>query len=123
MQSKPWQRALVVLISFCFLATSCTTTRVTRFPNEDTPNATPAVTVGDTVRVTLRSGGIKTFEVTAIETDGLTGKKLSVPYKDMAFLEVRKISAWRSVGLGLGLVLAAAGALFLYLISSIDDEE
>lgn len=123
MQPKRWQRALVLLISFCFLATSCTTTRVTRFPNEDTPNATPAVVVGDVVRVTLRSGGTRTFKVTSMEADGLTGKKLSVPYKDMVFLEVKKVSAWRSIGLGVGLVLAAAGALLVHLISSHEDDD
>ncbi len=118
MQPSKWQRALVLLIGCCFLATSCTTTRVTPFPNEQTPNAMPAVSVGDTVKVTLRTGAVRTFKVTALEADGLAGKKLRVPYKDMQLLEIRKVSGWRTLGIGVGLVLVAAATALAILINA-----
>ncbi len=124
MNLKPnrWQSALVLLISSCFLVTSCATTRVTSFPNEQTPNAQPDVAVGNTVRATLNTGEVREFKVTAMEADALVGKNIRIPYKDLRFLEVKKMSTWRSVGLAVGIVTGVAIAVLARLVSQIDDE-
>jgi hypothetical protein len=111
-----------MLVSFCFLATSCTTTRPIQFPTAQTPDARPEVEAGNRVRVTLNSGEIRQFKVTVVEADALAGKDIRVPYKDMRFLEVKKPSTWRSVGLGLGIVAAVAGALLIVFIATFEDE-
>jgi hypothetical protein len=123
MKPNRWQCALVLLVSFCFLATSCTTTRLTQFPTEQAPNALPAVEIGNTVRVTLTSGEVRKFKVTAIEADGLKSKNDRVPYKDMRYLEVKSISGWRTAGLGLGIAITAVAALYLVLLTTLGDEE
>ena len=124
MNLKPnrWQSALVLLISSCFLVTSCATTRVTSFPNEQTPNVQPDVAVGNTVRATINTGEVREFKVTAMEADALVGKNIRIPYKELRFLEVKKMSTWRSVGLALGIVVGVATALFVYLITHIESD-
>jgi hypothetical protein len=117
-----WQSALVLLISSCFLVTSCATTRVTSFPNEQTPNVQPDVAVGNTVRATLNTGEVREFKVTAMEADALVGKNIRIPYKELRFLEVKKMSTWRSAGLALGIVVGVATALFVYLITHIESD-
>jgi hypothetical protein len=116
------QRALVLLLSCCFLATSCATTRVTSFPNEQTPNIQPDLAVGNTVRATLNTGEVRQFKVTAMEADALVGKNIRILYKDLRFLEVKKMSTWRSVGLGVGIVVGVATALFVYLVTHIESD-
>ncbi len=115
MKPNRWQSALVLLISSCFFVTSCATTRVTSFPNAQTPNVQPDLAVGNTVRATLNTGEVKEFKVTAMEADALVGKNIRIPYKDLRFLEVKKISVTRTAGLALGVGLAMVGALYLFL--------
>jgi hypothetical protein len=117
-----WRYALVLLLSGCFLLTSCATTRVTSFPDEQTPNVQPDLTIGNTVRATLHTGEVREFKVTAMEADALVGKNIRIPYKDLRFLEVKKLSTWRSIGLGIGIVVGVAAALFVYLVTHIGSE-
>jgi hypothetical protein len=117
-----WNYVLVLLISTCLFVTSCTSTRPTSFPNEQTPNTQPNVAIGDTVRVTLNTGEVRQFKVTSLHVDALVGKDIRIPYKDVRFLEVKKFDGWRSVGLALGVVVTLAAALFLYLVSRIESD-
>jgi hypothetical protein len=41
----------------------------------------------------------------------------------MRYLEVKRISGWRTAGLGLGIAITAVAAAYLMLLAALGDEE
>lgn len=122
---------MVGLLSFCLVATSCSTTRLVPL-SERPAESRPAVRVGERLHITLKSGEELDLKVTEVATGTLTGKRLSQPKGaslQIAMAEVQGMSArhfhgGRTAGLVLGVtvglvVLAYAAALAA--LTSCDD--
>jgi len=110
MAANRWQQALTVGCVAVFLTTSCTSLHTVNIPSSDSPPASPAVEIGDTVVITSRDANKKRFKVTAIETDALIGKGERVAYADMATLNVEQV---RSVTVAWVMIAIAAAALIV----------
>jgi hypothetical protein len=90
MVSNKWQRVLAFVCAASFLVTSCTTLDHVSIPGSETTSTVPAVSVGDSVLITTKTGNEKSFKVTAVEPDALAGKHERVLYADMASLSVKR---------------------------------
>lgn len=66
-------RALVLLLSACLLAASCTTLRSVPLPPPDSQDV-PRLWKGDRVRITLQDGHRSDLTVEAVASDHLTGR-------------------------------------------------
>lgn len=104
MSKGRWQRAIALVCVVSFLVTSCTSLHSVAIPSPENPALLPAVKVGDTVDITTKTTGHKTFEITAVEADALVGKGVRVPYADMATLNVKRIRKGPTAALIVGIV-------------------
>jgi hypothetical protein len=115
MNIHPWKRAVALLAVATYLTTACTSLQNVPVRNADQTVARPAVSVGESVVVTTRSGEKKQFTVTAVEEDALVGSSERVAYADMQQLDVRRSEGGKkgliigAVVLGVAAIAAAAG--------------
>lgn len=107
---------LVMLLSASLLASSCATVRDVPLPPVVDATHLPDVHVGDRVEVIRRNGASERFRITAIQGDALLGKTARVDYSDIASIEVHRISLWRTSGVVVGVLVAAAGAALYALV-------
>lgn len=115
------RRGVAAILALCFLLEACTTNRTVAGP--DMERVARVVRPGEEVRCTLHDGTEVSLEVTKVEAGVLVGATRQVAVKDIARIEVRRISPVRSAGMVLGVVmLGMAGAtlgqaaLFLALL-------
>jgi hypothetical protein len=107
-------RNSVVLILIMQIASGCTSLR----PLPDEKNALEqAVKPGDKVHVITRDGQEMDFEVTQVTNERIEGSKQGVAVDDIAKIERREISGWKTGGLAFGVTIVALGALFIYALS------
>ncbi len=111
---------LAVLTSISLI--SCTTMKAVERPTPSTPNQ---VAVGDDVRVTTKAGKTYALEITAVAETSMTGREETgklwrVPFSQIETLEVEKVSAAKSVGLGLGITVLLWGAAILAMGYAMD---
>jgi hypothetical protein len=107
-------RNSVVLILIMQIASGCTSLR----PLPDEKNALEqAVKPGDKVHVITRDGQELDFEVTQVTNERIEGSKQGVAVDDIAKIERREISGWKTGGLAFGVTIVALGALFIYALS------
>jgi hypothetical protein len=106
----------VMLLSASLLVSSCTTVRDVPLPPVIDANHLPTLHVGDRVEVTRKDGSSEKFRITAIQGEALLGKTVRVSYSDISSIEVRRISLWRTSGVVVGVLVAAAGAALYALI-------
>jgi len=83
----------------------CTSLRTTPLPGA--PGQTPAIRLGDDVRVQTKTGQTSNFKVTAVEPDALAGTGVRIKYDDMAGLQVRQLDALKTTLLVVGVVAVA----------------
>ncbi len=96
---------MAVLISINLIG--CTTMKAVERP---TPSTANEVIVGDDVRVTTKAGKTYELEVTAVAETSMTGREKTgklwkVPFDQIQTLEVEKVSAAKSAGLGLAVTV------------------
>jgi hypothetical protein len=108
--------ALVILLSASLLASSCATVRDVPLPLVIDATHLPDVHVGDRVVVTRKNGTTESFRITAIQSEALLGRTVRVSYSDISSIEVRRVSIWRTSGVVVGVLVAAAGAVVYALI-------
>lgn len=123
---------LVALISLSLVLGGCTTSRLIPMATH-TGEVAPAVKSGDRVTVTMKSGEIRRMKVQSVDAQSLTGENLDdghqgsssqIALADVQSILVRKVSVWRSGGLALGIVAAAAAALIgIYLVRCSSNED
>jgi hypothetical protein len=106
----PIRLALIAILGCCLVAPGCTTLRPVYVGNVAASADLPAVSRGDWVIASLRSGGVQRFRVTSVERDTLNGKNVAVPWSEISHLEVRKFSGGKTAALVGGVVVAAAAA-------------
>jgi hypothetical protein len=124
-----FKRWIASLLCCCLMATSCTTLRDVPLTTAPAPVSSAGLKLGDTVVVTLRDGAIQKLKVTQIDATSLSGMgkrgaaEARYAFADMASLEVRRVSFWKTTG-AVGATLAVVGAAMIaVLISTLDDEE
>ena len=99
-------RNSVVLVLIIQIASGCTAFR----PLPDEKNVLErAIKPGDKVRVITLHGQKMEFLVTQIANERIEGSRQGVAMDDIAKIERREISVWKTVGLAIIIVL---GALF-----------
>jgi hypothetical protein len=105
----------IVLLSICVSVTGCSTTRT--LPRHDSIAEVQAsgVKPGTKVVVTLTSGEVRTFRITAVEGDALLGSNTRIPYADIAKLEVKRFDGRRTAGVAGATLLVLLGGL-VYLV-------
>jgi preprotein translocase subunit SecE len=124
-----FKRWLASLLCCCLAATSCSTLRDVPLTTAPAPVSSAGLTLGDTVIVTLRDGSSQKLKVTQIDATSLSGMgkrgtaEARYAFADMASLEVRRVSFWKTTGVVGATLLVVGTALLLALISSLDDEE
>jgi hypothetical protein len=110
--------ATALLISICLAGTGCTTTRTLPRPQAASDAKSTGLEPGDKVVVTLTSGDVRTFRVTAIEPDALVGENTRVPFADIEKLQRKKISALKTSGAVVGVLAVAFGLWVNHIIQS-----
>jgi len=118
----PGARLFVAALIFAgSLLSGCTSLRDVPLPSAAPQTAPTAVKVGDQVHVLTRSGKTLDFQVTAIESDALNGKDVRVLDRDIASLQVRRLSKGRTTTLvatvGGGAVTIAVIVWFVRMIT------
>lgn len=103
--------AAVVLISICLAAAGCTTTRTLPRPAAAIEAQSAGLKPGDKVIVTLASGEVRKFRLTAIEADALVGKDVRIAFADIEKLQSRKVSGRKVAAFVGATVVVIAGAL------------
>jgi hypothetical protein len=103
--------AFVVLICICLSATGCTTTRTLPRPAAGVELQSAGLKAGDKVIVTLTSGQVRSFRLTAIEADALAGKDVRIAFADIEKLQSRKVSGRKVAAIVGATVVVIAGAL------------
>lgn len=102
--------ALIVVLSGCLIGSGCTSLRPVYVGNVAASGDLPAVSRGDWVIASLRSGGVERFRVTSVERDTLNGKKIALPWSEISHLEVRRFSGGKTAALVGGIIVGAAAA-------------
>lgn len=108
--SSSLRLALIALLGCSLIASGCTSLRPVYVGDVATSGNLPAVSRGDWVVVSLRSGDVKSFRVTSVGRDSLFGKRVAVPWSEISHLDVRRFSGAKSAALVGVVVVAAAGA-------------
>jgi hypothetical protein len=103
--------ATVVLASICLAATGCTTTRTLPRPAAAMEVQSAGLEPGDKVIVTLPSGEVRKFRLTAIEADALVGKDERIAFADIQKLQTRKVSGRKVAGIVVATLVVIGGAL------------
>jgi hypothetical protein len=115
--------ALITILCSCLVLHGCSSMRA--LPVAAVQEDSAALSVGDSIRVTLRSGEVRRLKLVAVERDVLTGVDLDSPRSatslqiaiaDVHALEVRKTSLLRSAGLGVGVLAVIAVGLVGYFV-------
>jgi hypothetical protein len=101
-----WPAILVMLACL-----SCT--RLERVP---LPQFNADDLVGREIRVTMIDGRVLEFEVEAVTDDGLVGRWARVRFDEIAQVERRGISVWRTAGAVAGAVAVAAAVGFIVFL-------
>lgn len=70
------------------------------------------VALGDIVRVTVKDGSRREFQVVSVGADSLGGVDVTIPTQDIVFVEHKRVDVARSFGAGLAGVVGGAVALF-----------
>jgi hypothetical protein len=123
----PFNRWIISLLCCCLVATSCTTLRDVPLTVQQTPVSSAGIKLGDTVVVTLRDGTSQKFTVTQLDATSLSGKArrgtgdVRYPFADMASLEVRRVSFWKTSGTVAATLAVIAVALAAAMFSELDD--
>jgi hypothetical protein len=112
--------------SWCALATAMvmlTCLSCTRLERVSLPEIDAQQLVGKQIRVTTTDGRILEFELTAVADDALVGRWERVRFDEIAVVERRDISVWRTVGTAgavagtvVGVVAMAMGVAFLVFL-------
>lgn len=125
MTRKTWSRNVLIWL-LIFVLAGCTSMRTV---DRGTDESTPAVEVGDRVRVVTRDGRELEFTVTRIEGDELAGSysrtqardtgtgDLHIPFQDVALVQVESFDGWRTAGLVAGSALLVYTAMALVVIA------
>jgi hypothetical protein len=120
--------AVVALLGICLVLTGCSTTHYIPFNNLKA-NESPALSPGDTVRVTLKSGQIRRLKVAAADAQTITGLDLDkahsgisvqIALADVQTLQVREYEGGRTFWLVAGIVAIVAAAMYASAISELD---
>ena|SRR5689334_4405076 len=111
----PIRVAFIAVLGCSLIASGCTTLRPVYVGDVATTGSLPAVSRGDWVIASLRSGGVERFRVTSVERDTLNGKNIAVPWSEISHLDVRRFSGGKTAAL-VGGVVVAAGAAFAALV-------
>ena len=107
-------RNSVVLILIIQIASGCTSLR----PLPDEKNALErTLKPGDKVHVVTRDRKEMEFKVTQVTNERIEGSEQSVAMDDIAKIERREISGWKTAGVAFSVTLFALGALFIYALS------
>jgi hypothetical protein len=107
-------RNSLVPILIIQLSSGCTTLQP--LP-EDRSALEQTVKPGDKVHVITRDGNEKEFKVTQVTEQRIEGENQSVAMDDIAKIERRDISGWKTGGLAFGVTIVVLGALFIYALS------
>lgn len=125
MTKGTWSRNVTIWLLICALA-GCTSMRTVDRESDD---GTPAVQIGDRVRVVTRDGRELEFTVTQMDGDVLVGSKsgnqardtasdeIRVPFQDVALVQVKSFDGWRTAGLVAGSALLVYTAMALVVIA------
>lgn len=108
---SPRATLLVALLAAGCLGSGCTTLQPVVLTHSA---AHPELRVGDDVRVRTTRGETLTFEVSALDDDGLAGRDVRVRYAEIEQLQVRRISKGRTTAAVVAtaaLVVLAGGAI------------
>lgn len=122
-------RWLVPLLCCSLLVTSCTTLHDVPLPQDSATALAKAVKVGDTVIITLRDGSQHRVKVTRIDTTALSGRTSrggeETPYafSEMASIDVRRVSFWKTTGAVGATALVIGTAAFVSLLNALDDSD
>ena len=81
-------KRVLAAIALMVLSSGCQNTMVPVANTNDSPLRL-SIAVGDTVRVLTKHGDRPTFKVTDISEEALFGRKQTIRYDDMAFVERR----------------------------------
>ena len=109
-------RSIVFLILVTFTV-GCTTMQPIRGTDRET--LSNQISVGDTVEIAQKTGGIVRFEVDEISESGIGGEGKFIAYRDIRQVWISQISRKSPGGIVLGIVVIVGGvALLLALIEN-----
>jgi len=120
--------AAIALLGICLVLTGCTTTHYIPFNNLQA-NEAPALSPGDKVRVTLKSGQIRSLKVAAADAQTITGLDLDkahsgisiqIALADVQTLQVREFEGRRTFWLVAGVVAIVAAVMYATAVSELD---
>jgi hypothetical protein len=104
--------ALILLLGLCLALTGCTTTHNIPFSNLQ-GNQAPAISPGESVRVTLKSGQVRRLKVAVVDAETITGRDLDakdsgtsiqIALADVQALHVREFEGKQTFWLVFGVV-------------------
>lgn len=94
---------LLALLAVC----GCTSLQVVNIENDVIKSE---LTEGDKVVVTTHDGAVQTFRITDIGVDVLQGDGITIPYSEMAKLQVARFDTKKTVWLTVSIIAIAAAA-------------
>jgi hypothetical protein len=109
---------LVMLLVVSLALTGCISTRVI-VPGADPTLARTVIHVGDRATVLLKTGKVRTLEVSAVDDQTITGREgkgsaaaiVQITLADVQSVEYRRVSGLRTAGLAAGVVVGLAASL------------
>ncbi len=112
-----WTRC-VALILIVSLVSGCTTYRVASIQGspQGAPVTVQEIEPGDKVRVTLNSGEVREFSVTAVDADRISGDGEAHNFSDIKVLEVRRADESANA------TIVAVAAIMVFLTFLLLDE-
>ncbi len=122
MNKPSWfQTFIALLLSISLLA--CTSMRP--IPASDRQAVRTAVKVGDEVSVVATNGKTYLLVLTTVEDDKIVGtgdnKKVTIRYEQIKSIEVRKVSAGKTVGLTAAIIGVTLVALIVLYTIALDN--
>jgi hypothetical protein len=100
-----------IMITVLLTCTSCA-----RFERVASPELTASDLVGRNVRVTTTDGRVLEFTIQAVMEDALVGSTERVPFNEIARLEQREVSVWKTVAVAVGGVAVVATVAFVVFL-------
>lgn len=108
----------VILLSFTLTLTGCVTPR-TISPGVEPASIREKLHAGDRVRLVLKSGETRNLKIVSLDDQSITGtegqgdsaKSVQIAIADVQSVEYRRLSAGRTTGLVLGVIVGLAATL------------